>query len=231
MSTIIQELIPQTEGNEEILQWVNTTLAKHIDKTTLGEAEHILDFLKSDRAPKRLRKMSFTQARESAHKWTEALKKRGQDICETEADVDTVKQYKNGARWVKLISKASYLREGNLMSHCVGSYHDKKDLTIYSLRDSKNVPHCTMEVRREGSEVSQVKGKGNGCIHPKYIKYVLSFCDKVIGKPIRPNEMQYLGYIQLEDYEWTFFSQFKGMKELTVGGVRYMYKYSKLEKV
>ena len=27
------------------------------------------------------------------------------------------------------------------MRHCVGSYFDKEDTTMYSLRDSKNNPH------------------------------------------------------------------------------------------
>jgi hypothetical protein len=38
------------------------------------------------------------------------------------------------------------------MSHCVASYYGR-DVEIYSLRDNKNLPHCTVE------ENKQVKGK------------------------------------------------------------------------
>ncbi|WP_353889043.1 PcfJ domain-containing protein [uncultured Flavobacterium sp.] len=55
---------------------------------------------------------------------------------------------------VTLKSESSYIREGKLMSHCVGSYYGR-DKIIYSLRDSKNNPHCTIE------HGQQIKGKGN----------------------------------------------------------------------
>lgn len=38
------------------------------------------------------------------------------------------------------------------MSHCVASYYGR-NAKIYSLRDSKNKPHCTIE------DGQQVKGK------------------------------------------------------------------------
>ena len=38
------------------------------------------------------------------------------------------------------------------MSHCVASYYGR-DVEIYSLRDKKNLPHCTLE------KDNQIKGE------------------------------------------------------------------------
>jgi len=59
--------------------------------------------------------------------------------------------------------------EGNLMGHCVGSY--KRQVSegtseIYSLRDSKNNPHVTIEVRH--GKISQLYGKSNKMPVEKY---------------------------------------------------------------
>jgi hypothetical protein len=58
------------------------------------------------------------------------------------------------------------------MSHCVASYYGR-DTVIYSLRDSNNNPHCTIE------DGNQIKGKGNGSVDPKYIDYVVKFLEKL----------------------------------------------------
>lgn len=58
---------------------------------------------------------------------------------------------------------------------------------IYSLRDADNMPHCTME------RDQQIKGKGNGDIHPKYIDYVVRFLEHMDMK-VRDSEMEHLGY-------------------------------------
>ncbi len=70
---------------------------------------------------------------------------------------------------------------------------------IYSYRDSKNIPHATFEVKRKDglinqiNQINQIKGKGNGPIHPKYIHPILAFL-KSIGMNIRPNDMSYIEY-------------------------------------
>jgi hypothetical protein len=42
----------------------------------------------------------------------------------------------------------------------------------------------------------QIKGKGNGDIHPKYIKYVVAFLEKT-GQEVRESEMNHLGYVDI----------------------------------
>ena len=76
------------------------------------------------------------------------------------------------------------------MRHCVASYYGNSAV-IYSLRDAENMPHCTME------KGSQVKGKGNGSIHPKYVGYIVAFLEE-IGMTVGDNEIQDLGYFNAE---------------------------------
>ena len=75
-------------------------------------------------------------------------------------------------KWVMVFSQKALEREGKLMSHCVGSYCDlvkSGHSKIYSLRDKKNEPHCTVEV--SGKSIIQMQGKGNGSVDKKYVKY------------------------------------------------------------
>ena len=189
------------ENSNEVSSWIKTTLVATIKKhgePEQSEVEHILDFLNSPKAPKRLRKMSYAQAKEGAQKWLDSLAKKGANIVETEEDTEVIKIWKSGFRLVKLVGEAAFKREGHLMSHCVSSYYGKEGMEIYSIRDSKNMPHCTMElVVGENGRINQIKGKGNGSIHPKYISYVLKSL-KRFGVEVRKSEMENLGYEALE---------------------------------
>lgn len=58
--------------------------------------------------------------------------------------------------------------EGNEMGHCVGGYTPNERTHIYSLRDHRNYPHATIEIRHpnggegpEGGAVWQIQGKEN----------------------------------------------------------------------
>ena len=170
---------------EGIADWLERRLVKMDDPGTEA-VEHVIDFIASDDAPDRFNRMSWKDAAHSAHKWVERLKKRGNGITETETDTETVLDFGDGFKVVKLIGKAAYEREGALMRHCVGSYHGR-DMEVYSLRDNKNMPHCTIE------KDVQIKGKGNGDIHPKYVDYVVRFLEHT-GMQVRDSEMEHLGY-------------------------------------
>ena len=181
-------------ANEEVIYWVEHNLKNYLEthKPTQSEVEHIIDYLASKEAPTRLKKMSYKQAKENAKKWNETLQKKGKEIKETEKDVEVIHDFKDGFKIVKLIGENAYKREGNLMGHCVSSYFGKDD-EIYSLRDNKNMPHCTMSKSSQ-----QIKGKGNGSINPKYIKYVVKFLE-LSGIEVRDSEMRNLGYVNVEE--------------------------------
>ncbi len=181
-------------ASAEVLEWCDTTLKARCkrDAPSVDEREHIIDFLISAGAPKRLRKMSYAQAKEGARKWTEANQKKGRNLVEADDDTEHHMDVGDGTRIVKLLSKKAYEREGFLMRHCLGGYTPGSS-TVYSLRDKDNEPHVTFEITKSGDSVQQVKGKGNGLIHPRYIEPTLGFL-KSMGITVRPLEMTNLGY-------------------------------------
>jgi hypothetical protein len=178
--------------NDDVMQWMENHLSSYLkeNEENQTEIEHILDYMASDKRPKRISKMSYDHAKSNTEKWNAALIKKGMHINETDSDIEVIKDFKDGFKIVKLIGENAYKREGFLMRHCVASYYGNGDI-IYSLRDSDNIPHCTME------EGEQIKGKGNGSINPKYVGYIVHFLNE-IGMHVGDNEMKNLGYINVE---------------------------------
>lgn len=231
---MINKYLVNPDLTDEVKYWITHNLANYLKKNPENqtEIEHIIDFLSSDMAPTRLRKMSYSQAKAGADKWNELLQKRGASIQETDADVKPFIKLKSGYRFVQLITKAAYDREGALMRHCVGNYYGKNDVKIYSLRDPLNNPHCTIEVVGDAKSINQIKGKGNGSIHPDYIGKVLLFLKK-LNVGVRSSELRNLGYEDLEFVtpgftEWLLKST-RGAKFKVIDGKKYFYVNSKLE--
>lgn len=169
--------------SEEILNWKNTVLKNYKSKNSLAESEvnHILDWLNSDDANKylnRLHRISVPQAIEHTNKWVERLNKKAQDVADI-GGVEVVYSFDNGYSFVKILTKEAFAREGLLMGHCVSSYYSKKEIEIYSLRDSENNPHCTIElINSKKRIINQIKGKGNKEVVQKYHKFVIEFLKK-----------------------------------------------------
>lgn len=218
---MIDEYLKYASGmgaREEVLAWINLVVPAYFrkhDGVARYNFEHIIDYLVSPSAPKRLLKMSIQQANDSAEKWSKANQKKGHNIVDGENDVKVIHNYSDGSRIVKLLTKDSYKREGFLMSHCLGGYSPNGEIEIYSYRDAKNNPHATFEVRRKGGEVTQIKGKGNGKIHPKYIAPILDFLIAIGQKP-RPNEMKNLGYYHIDKAHHEFVKRIIGSEKQLV---------------
>ncbi len=172
-------------ASEDLIIWLERRL-KRVKNATTVEIEHVIDFCVSPDAPPKLHKMSWKDTLHCAHRWVEKLRKQGEQVQEEESDIETVLDFGDGFKFVKLIGQNAYEREGHLMRHCVSSYYGR-DVEVYSLRDPKNMPHCTVE------KDVQIKGKGNGDIHPKYIDYVVRFLEHT-GMDVRDSEMLNLGY-------------------------------------
>lgn len=194
----MENLIKYAESlgnNQEIIAWLNTAGAKAVKsgKTSCSELEHVIDWLYSSDAPTRLKKMSVVDAKRISSKWMERNKLKGKNLLDSRKDITNFMKFKDGSKIVKLLSKNALEREGFLMSHCLGGYSVRDGYDIYSLRDKNNYPHATFEVAVKDGSFLQIKGKGNGTIHPKYIDRVLGFLKK-LGNEVRISEMINLGY-------------------------------------
>ena len=193
------EYAKSMEAREEVINWVNVILSSGLKKEvkiSQGEVEHVLDYLCSNASPKRLMKMSITQAKSNTKKWVAANQKKGKNLVDRDEDIKTIHNFVCGSSIVELVSTKAYKREGYLMSHCLGGYELNDNRAVYSYRDKKNLPHATFEVVKDNNEILQIKGKGNGAIHPKYIEPILAFLQSIDQTP-RPSEMKNLGYYHI----------------------------------
>lgn len=144
------------------------------------QLSHAIDFLASPAAPVDPSRMSVPELLQAVVRWDAAGVKKGAQAAED--GVEVVKTYDDGFFWVRVFGKESLIREGSRMGHCVGSYYDRvKDMscTIYSLRDPKNEPHCTVEEVR--GTLEQIKGKQNRAVVPKYVHYILNLLNEGVS--------------------------------------------------
>lgn len=88
-------------------------------------------------------------------------------------DYKVIKQV-GGMKWVKLLTPESKDVEGEFMGHCVGGAgYENKD--IYSLWDSKNRSHVTIEADDNKKTIQQIKGKQNREPNEKYLPISIDF--------------------------------------------------------
>lgn len=217
-------------SNDEAKYWINHNLKNYLlkpdNQEDVTEIEHIIDYLNSDCAPKRLQKMSYKQAKDSSDKWLKSQIKKGKTIKEEDKDIETFMEFDNGFKIVKLLGENAYKKEGFLMAHCVASYYEDKNCSIYSLRDRQNNPHATVELKYQDSSINQVKGKGNGSIHPSYINYLLEFFEK-LELPIRDSELRNLGYKSICQKTFEMVKNIEGLKFLQREKDQYLFIHSK----
>lgn len=223
----LQTYAQHLNANLEVLGWLSTTGKKALlsKKTEASELEHILDFLVSSAAPSRLQKMSFIDAKRKSSEWTESQQRKGKNLKDTDDDIETIHDFLDGTRIVRLKTKSALQREGFLMGHCVGGYSiENMNQHIYSYRDAKNMPHATFEVQRQNNEIMQIKGKGNGPIHPKYIHPILAFL-QTIGMTVRPSDMVSLGYYHIDKIHLPFLKRIESIEKQSVmiGGEAYTF--------
>jgi len=200
----MKDLIKKAK-NDEIKRWVEVNLQNYLKKHNLeySEQEHVVDYLNSENAPKRLMKMSVVQALSNTEKWNNALMKKGKMFDEVlNEDIKIIDEFK-GFTFVEILSKRSFEREGKLMQNCVSSYFDR-DCTIISMRDKKNMPHATLELNNK--TLDQVKGKQNKSVTEKYQDVIIDFMEKHKYN-IRSQELSNIGYVDLNDFEKEFISK------------------------
>jgi hypothetical protein len=135
----------------------------------------------TDRHWRQFFKIGVPEAIAAARAWQRRLARESEkDLPEDWSGVRTMMRFEDGVKFVNLTSRAALEREGHLMSHCVAAYGDPVERgasEIYSLRDTRNRPHVTMEVR--SSCVTQQKGKKNSGPGPRWQPYIKAFIDRM----------------------------------------------------
>lgn len=161
--------------------------------TTPDEHETSLQ-QEAERQLRKITRLTFRQAEAHADQWFARLQAAGREHAERADQTGTkpVMAFHDGFRWVEITDTRALDREGDLMGHCVGGGSYDRHLTegrikIYSLRDTRNQPHVTVEVSTvleetdangysrsiEGDPtIVQIKGKQNEGPSPKYAHYI-----------------------------------------------------------
>lgn len=144
--------------------------------------------------PRKLLKIgSLEQAIKEADKDLQRQRQQNKDSVDvdaafedeiTQGGIAVVKVFDDGYRMVRILNKVAAKRESYLMRHCIGngaydSYLNedpsKSAMEFYSLRDTKNQPHVTMQVCKEKRALRQCAGKRNYYPAAKYKSYVEAF--------------------------------------------------------
>lgn len=155
-----------------------------LDQDIRGKVEHVVDFLKSQMSQNPNMNLQSFQAEEAFKQsaaWLEQLLKKKIEE-EVEGKDYEVILTEGSFKWIKLISENALSREGRLMGHCVGGYWKQVQggaVEIYSLRDSKNEPHATIEYQPKRREINQIKGKQNKELKEEYRGTLITFLNSL----------------------------------------------------
>jgi len=168
---------------------------------------HVVDFFSSPEAPRHIDRISVPEAIRQANLWTEKLSKKKVDKNIARKGERLIKKYPDGFTWKELVSDEALDLEGVQMQHCVGSYAERVhrgEAIIWSLRDSKNLPHCTIQLSHGTKEVIQIKGKQNSAVIEKYHSYVQDLLKTTLDKfDVDAHELRNVGLIKVKDKVYT----------------------------
>lgn len=232
--------------NEAITKWLNSNYKNYQKKNPPLEQsvlDHVIDWMQSDDAKgylDRLDRVAVPAAIGLSNKWTEKINKANEKKIKQQQDPDhkgiiSVFKFDDGYSVVKVVSDYSLQREGYLMGHCVGSYTEESNiqegLEIYSLRDSKNQPHCTIEFELKAKHISQIKGKANQLVIPKYHKYVVDFLNQFNFDSAYSHDLKNISAIYYGNYIFqneSIPANVEINKNLKVDLVNYIHTFDKL---
>ena len=160
----------------------------YLKNKTHPQAEHVVDFLNDVYPYKKQFNFSFDQAVVKADNWMKRMSKKNKNS--KAGKVKFIKDLGNGYKLVRLLDQESKNWESLHMGHCVSSYSKHKG--IYSIRDFKDYPHCTIEKNFTG--IAQIKGKSNGIVIEKYREYCVKALE-YLNSRVNERDMRNLGFV------------------------------------
>lgn len=169
--------------------WLRTAIEKDdeleellLDGALEARIQPVLDYMQdliTTKPDTNIAAIGFDIAEQRSEKWHARIAKPVKEIVAEDGATPFI-TYPDGFTWRRVEGKDALVREGNMMGHCVGrmNYHQmvlRAKTEIVSLRDVQNEPHVTIEIGEQGTVIHQIKGKANGPVLPKYLKYVSDF--------------------------------------------------------
>jgi len=155
-----------------------------LPEDVVDEIGHTVDYF-ATLEPNDLRKIykePYRVIKQKVQEWDKELASISSDTSKEDTEKKQLvlnKDYKiikqvGGLKWVKLLTPLSKDVEGDFMGHCVGGAgYENKD--VYSLWDSKNRSHVTIEADDNNKTIRQIKGKGNKEPVEKYQSACIDF--------------------------------------------------------
>lgn len=142
---------------------------------------NVVDWMRAlpedDRRWRQFHKISVPEAIAAARAWHRSLAKRAAaDWPEDWSGLSTVHRFDDGMKFVKLSSAGCLQREGRMMGHCLAGYAGAVAAgisAIYSLRDTRNRPHVTIETA--AGHLRQLQGRANSFPAKKWRPYIRAF--------------------------------------------------------
>lgn len=181
---------------DKIVPWIFREIKKgRLDMDAIflhpDRFDHIEDWLQEKRP--NLMSMTYDDVREGLYQWDLELKQKMEDEAQYE-EQNIVYEFGDGWTIQNVRTSDDLETEGDLMGHCVGGYcHSVSSGSsfIYSLRDPKNKPHVTIELKdsseTESPRVVQIKGKQNRTPVEEYKKKVAEWM-KTLNRPRWSND-------------------------------------------
>ena len=184
----LKNAIKKHEYKDGEPEWMNKPdimdFTGDLPEDVVDEIGHTADYF-ATLEPNDLRKIdreSYSAIKQKVQEWDDDMKSglndnEKEDIEKKKLalgkDYKVIKQV-GGMKWVKLLSPESKDVEGEFMGHCVGGGgYENKD--IYSLWDSKNRSHVTIEADDNKKTIQQIKGKQNREPNEKYLPASIDF--------------------------------------------------------
>lgn len=163
----------QNNGRDitELSKWIEKNIKQ--DRESL---EHICDYFMGIDNPNY--KLSYKNALSKATWWIESMKKDTTNEVEW-VDYEVVYTTKDWLmKFVKLLTKDAYENESANMRHCIRTYWGN-NREVFSLRDSANLPHATMDIVKWWDKIMQIQGKGDNTVDGKYQAYNIEFLESM----------------------------------------------------
>lgn len=184
----LKNAIKKHEYKEGEPEWMNKPdimdFTGDLPEDVVDEIGHTVDYF-ATLEPNDLRKIykePYRVIKQKVQEWDRELAASATDSGKEDVEKKKLvlnKDYKvikqvGGMKWVKLLTPESKDVEGEFMGHCVGGAgYENKD--IYSLWDSKNRSHVTIEADDNKKTIQQIKGKQNREPNEKYLPASIDF--------------------------------------------------------